>query len=113
MPRFVVLTHDHPHWHWDFMLEVAGTLRTWRLDLEPGSAADITALELPDHRLHYLEYEGPVSGNRGQVQRWDHGKYELIQQQADLWQVTLQGTRLQCQVTLQRAHNEVWQWKVV
>lgn len=28
---------------------------------------------LPDHRTHYIRYEGPISGNRGNVRRiWSH-----------------------------------------
>ena len=28
-----------------------------------------TGTRLPDHRAHYLDYEGPVLGNRGEVRR--------------------------------------------
>lgn len=76
--RFVVLRHDHPFLHWDLMLEVDGVLRTWRLSAEPDTLEPIPAEPLPDHRLAYLEYEGPVSGNRGRVDRWDAGVYEWI-----------------------------------
>ena len=31
MPRFVILEHDHPSLHWDFILEVGEVLWTWRL----------------------------------------------------------------------------------
>ena len=94
MPRFVILTHDHPHWHWDFMLESTGVLRTWRLDQEPSEAMRSVATPLPDHRLIYLEYEGPVSGNRGQVQRWDQGEYELLSEAEGTLTVGLHGSRL-------------------
>ncbi len=30
---------------------------------------------LKDHRLEYLDYEGHISGNRGQVYRIDRGRY--------------------------------------
>lgn len=79
MPRFVLLTHDHPTWHWDFMLEHEGHLRTWRLDSDPQSPGLIRITQLPDHRLIYLDYEGPVSQQRGTVQRWDRGEYQVIQ----------------------------------
>jgi hypothetical protein len=78
MPRFVVLEHDHPVLHWDLMLEADGVLQTWRLAKPPlPSAAAIEAARLPDHRMMYLDYEGPVSGNRGMVNRWDVGTFEL------------------------------------
>lgn len=101
MPRFVVLIHDHPQLHWDFMLESTGVLRTWRLDHEPHLPTAITAMPLPDHRLFYLEYEGPVSGDRGHVQRWDQGIYELLDATPERLTVALHGTRLKGQATLE------------
>lgn len=77
--RFVILTHDHPFDHWDLMLEAGGVLRTWRLLCEPAPDRIIGAEPLPDHRLHYLDYEGPVSGDRGTVTRWDAGRHETRQ----------------------------------
>src|SRR4051794_31329065 len=76
MPRFVILEHDHPGLHWDLMLETGPVLRTWRLaqpPLTPGQR--IAATALGDHRPMYLDYEGPVSGDRGTVKRWDAGTY--------------------------------------
>ena len=78
MPRFVILEHDHPVLHWDFMLEIGGVLRTWRLPRAPSTTEPIEAIPLGDHRLAYLDYEGPVSGGRGQVRRWDRGEFELL-----------------------------------
>ena len=78
MPRFVLLEHDHPEQHWDFMLEHEGVLKTWRLARMPACAGEsIPALALGDHRLAYLDYEGPVSGARGQVRRCAAGSFEL------------------------------------
>jgi hypothetical protein len=77
--RFVILMHDHPFVHWDLMLEADGVLRTWRLLAAPAADRIIGAEALPDHRLHYLEYEGPVSGGRGKVIRWDGGRHETRQ----------------------------------
>ncbi|WP_146439947.1 hypothetical protein [Crateriforma conspicua] len=39
----------------------------------PEKPLTITATRLPDHRTKYLEYEGPISGNRGSVRRVDSG----------------------------------------
>ena len=94
MPLFVLLEHDHPVLHWDFMLERGPVLRTWRLDRIPGDAAEISAEPLPDHRVAYLDYEGPVSGDRGSVQRVDRGDFELVREEGDLIEVTLHGRRL-------------------
>lgn len=64
MPRYVILEHDHPTLHWDLMLETGATLRTWRLSTLPASEHSVDATALPDHRSFYLDYEGPLSGNR-------------------------------------------------
>ena len=62
MPRFAILTHDHPFPHWDFLLENGDRCRTWRLLASPDShGAKFRPKRLPDHRLMYLDYEGPVS----------------------------------------------------
>jgi hypothetical protein len=81
--RFVVLEHDHPHLHWDFMLEANGVLVTWRLPWPPRTGT-CEAVKLGDHRLAYLDYEGPVSGDRGIVKRWDAGIYRLENANIDL-----------------------------
>ena len=101
MPRFVVLTHNHPFLHWDFMLEQGESLRTWRLSAEPNSGGEISAEPLPDHRLEYLDYEGPVSGERGEVTQWDRGEYELIEESPEKFAVLLKGEKLKGRTTLQ------------
>ena len=73
MPRFVILEHDHPVLHWDFMLEAGDVLRTWRLSAPPIRGAIVAAERIGDHRRLYLDYEGPVSDGRGNVVRWDAG----------------------------------------
>lgn len=107
MPRFVLLAHDHPSPHFDFMLEAGSALRTWRLDQLPNEALSQAATPLPDHRLAYLDYEGPVSGNRGHVKRVDRGEFTIISDSADLIEVELAGTQLKGKAHLQR-DGEHW-----
>jgi len=76
MPRFVILRHDAPRrLHFDFLLEVSGGLKTWALPQSPQDGVEMVCEALPDHRQGYLDYEGPVSGGRGTVTRWDWGTY--------------------------------------
>ena len=82
MPRFVILTHDSPVLHWDLMLEQGEILRTWRLAAPPADGQVIEAEALADHRRHYLDYEGPVSGGRGNVTRFAAGDY-LLESETD------------------------------
>ena len=109
MPQFVILTHDHPFRHWDFMLERHDALRTWRLLTEPHVGTPISAETLPDHRKHYLDYEGPVSNNRGEVWRWDWGEYTYIEESNALVRIHLNGQKLCGDAVLERDDSgQVW-----
>lgn len=82
MPRFVILSHDHPFPHWDFLLEDGETLRSWRLRDFPRPGLSLAAEPLQDHRKAYLDYEGPVSGGRGTVVQIDAGEYRVLKTDA-------------------------------
>ncbi len=111
MPRFVILEHDHPELHWDFMLENGDVLRTWRLAQVPHRAGErIRATAIGDHRPAYLDYEGEVSGGRGRVIRWDGGTYTDLTAQGERVQVRLQGEKLRGTVVLKRIGGEEWRW---
>jgi hypothetical protein len=114
MPRFVVLEHDHPELHWDFMLEAHGVLRTWKLAAPPQAGLVIPATASFDHRLLYLDYEGPVSGDRGQVVAWDRGTFEGdIEDSAERVVVRLHGNRLRGMARLERGPGEAWLLRVM
>lgn len=108
MPRFVILEHDHPFPHWDLMLEAGGVLRTWRLLEEPRPGRMVGAEALGDHRLIYLDYEGPVSGNRGRVRRWDEGTFTWEQDAPERAVVRLVGSRCRGQAVLERNSDGKW-----
>ena len=93
MPRFVVLEHDWPTRHWDLLFEAGPVLKAWRLLAEPGVGRAVPAEPNFDHRLIYLDYEGPVSGGRGAVARWDAGTF-VGEVGGDGWAVRLAGGRL-------------------
>jgi hypothetical protein len=102
MPRFVILAHDWPEPHWDFLAESHGVLWAWRLLEEPRPNEDIPAeLNIP-HRLFYLDYEGPVSGDRGSVSRWDAGTCEWLADEAARVEVELRGSKLTGRAILSR-----------
>jgi hypothetical protein len=105
------LEHDHPELHWDFMLQAGEVLRTWRLAEPPRAGRNIAATALFDHRLLYLDYEGPVSGDRGTVKRWDHGEYSgaLEGERVAVW---LRGQRLKGQVVLMKQKGAEWQFEL-
>ena len=76
MPRYAILAHDWPTPHFDLLLEADGVLKSWRLLARPTPGTTVPATPTADHRLHYLDYEGPVSGNCGTVTRVASGEYE-------------------------------------
>lgn len=102
MPRFVVLEHDWPERHWDLLLEAGSVLQAWRLFREPTATDSIPAEPNADHRLIYLDYEGPISGDRGSVTRWDSGEYHVTPTGIQFF-----GTKLRGQAEW-RPDSEVW-----
>ncbi len=108
MPRFVILEHDHPRLHWDLLLEDGDHLRGWRLAEPPRTGGTIAAEAMPDHRVFYLDYEGPVSGERGEVRRWDAGEYALHQADESGLCLHLEGRRFRGQATLRQQHGQEW-----
>jgi hypothetical protein len=103
MPRFVVLEHDWPTLHWDFLLEAGPVLRSWRLLAEPGPQREVPTEPNSVHRLFYLDYEGPVSGERGSVRRWDAGTFEWLLDQPNRIAIALQGGRLKGHCSIEGA----------
>lgn len=73
--RFAVLHHNHPFSHWDLLLETPSGCWTWRLLDSPEAAQVLRAERIADHRPFYLDYEGPVSGDRGSVAQYDAGTW--------------------------------------
>jgi hypothetical protein len=111
MNRFVILQHDHPELHWDFMLEDGAVLKTWRLAQMPSQPGEtIAALRIGDHRLAYLDYEGPVSGNRGRVMQREKGVYELMEGSlaGDRLMLRLEGNQLRGEMILNRVEDQSW-----
>jgi hypothetical protein len=103
--RFVVLEHEWKGVHWDFMIEDNGRLRTWAIDAPIFAGVELPARALPDHRLDYLAYEGPISAGRGTVKRVDGGSFRSIEWGPDRVRGTLAGGQLVGEVVLYRADS--------
>jgi len=114
MPRrFVILHHTgFGREHWDLMLEGPEALWTWKLSQDPttGTGDDIEAVRIGDHRKHYLDYEGPVSSDRGRVQRVDHGDMVWIDGDANAVTVKLTGWNLADTYRLTRIAGNRWRF---
>lgn len=95
------------------MLEAGDVLHTWALAELPNNAASsrlVAAERLADHRLAYLDYEGPVSGERGNVVRVDAGTFDVLAQSADCWRLAINGKLLNGRLTLERDESGERRW---
>lgn len=74
--QFVVQEHQARAHHFDFRLEVDGTMRSWAVPKGPSldPAVKRLAVEVEDHDLAHNKFEGPTGG--GAVIIWDRGRYE-------------------------------------
>jgi len=75
--RYVVLRHEghgEPHFDLMFETETGSKLRTWQASNWPLRRRD-KLVALGAHRRDYLDYEGPVSRDRGFVKRVDSGTF--------------------------------------
>lgn len=107
--------------HWDVMFELPASidaeqrLATWQWPSQPGLASlPVRVVRLFDHRRVYLNYEGPISGDRGSVRIVDKGTYVPLCTEPDRWQVAIVSNHLRAQWLLERedsSSREQW-WRV-
>ncbi|MEN6457618.1 MAG: DNA polymerase ligase N-terminal domain-containing protein [Thermoguttaceae bacterium] len=110
--RYVILRHETAQGvHFDFMLEAEGALKTWSFAETPRQGVAVECHSLPDHRLAYLDYEGPISGGRGSVTCWDRGVYTVERRNEAEWNVTLAGDRLRGIATFIRSASDERRWR--
>ena len=95
--KYVVLRHegvDEPHFDLMFETKPGSDLATWRVDDWP-IRDDLTFTPLRPHRRAYLQYEGAISADRGQVHRVHTGQHEVEKDSAQHLIVRLEnGQRL-------------------
>ena len=81
-------------------------LQTWSLDSPAVTGQKIVATQLPNHRRVYLNYEGPLTANRGTVRRELTGVLQWIRDEPEFKEVILQTTSLRWHVLIQRESHD-------
>jgi len=129
--RYVVQQHDLSAFrHWDLMLEQTEALATWQLGVPPELVAasaepeapaatapldtqGIPAKRLADHRKAYLDYEGPISGDRGEVHIVDSGTYTVLAADEMEWLIEVAGRVLRGRFRLVRGGETPDGWRLI
>jgi hypothetical protein len=91
------------------MFEADGVLLTWAASELPAIGGSVTGERLADHRLMYLDYEGPVLGDRGRVQRMDGGQFEWLETTPTRYLAKINGEKLRGQLLVEKtAEDQRW-----
>lgn len=77
MPKYVIQKHNASHLHYDLRLEMDGVARSWAIPKEPNTKDKRLAIQVDDHSVDYMGFEGEIKEGygKGTVKIWDKGSY--------------------------------------
>src|SRR5678809_1621504 len=113
--RFVIQKHAASRLHYDFRLELDGTLKSWAVpkgpSLDPGDKR--MAVHVEDHPIDYGRFEGTIPKGQygaGEVIVWDNGTWQPVGDaraghRAGKLKLRLDGKKLHGGWTLVRMHG--------
>jgi bifunctional non-homologous end joining protein LigD len=121
--RFVIQKHAASRLHYDFRLELGGTLKSWAVPkgIPFAKGEKRLAVQVEDHPTSYIDFEGPIPKGQyggGTVMVWDTGTYEtpskapLKELASGKLHVHLSGSKLKGEWYLVRLRDEK-QWLLI
>nr|MDP2190794.1 DNA ligase D [Rhodoferax sp.] len=113
---FVVQKHDASRLHYDFRLELEGTLKSWAVPKGPSLDPTVKrmAVQVEDHPISYARFEGNIPDKQygaGNVIVWDQGIWLPVGDasrglKSGKLKFELQGDKLKGHWTLVRMHGQ-------
>lgn len=121
---YLIQKHAASHLHYDFRLELDGTLKSWAIPKGPSLDPSVKrlAVQVEDHPLEYGHFEGIIPQGQyggGTVMLWDTGEWECLEEdankayQAGALTFILKGKKLKGEWKLVQIKNDAKNWLLI